>query len=302
MLSNGIYPAAVTPFDEKGRIDLVSTARLLAWFEAGGCRGAVLAGTNGEGPSLSAVEKRDLLKAAMPLKGKLELILGIATSSTDEAVWLCRQAGNDGAVAVLLMAPYYFKEATEAGVAAWFELVMDRSPVPVLIYNFPQRTGFTISPDLLHRLSQHDNYGGAKDSSGLESNIAGYRAATGDKPLFVGNETLIFNALTAGWNGSISGASNAVPMWLSQIVKEFNEDRESAETKFQLLLPVLNKLRSSPQPAMNKALLHAQGVLDRPDLRLPLLGVADKEVDDVLEVIKQQLGPILTRRTPQPHV
>src|SRR5690242_13518793 len=121
MLFPGIYPAAVTPFDSKGRVDMVSMAKLLAWFESGGCAGAVLAGTNGEGPSLSAVEKRDLLKASMPLRGKLDLILGVATCSSDEAIWLCKQAANDGAAAVLLMAPYYFREASDAGIAEWFE-------------------------------------------------------------------------------------------------------------------------------------------------------------------------------------
>src|SRR4051812_1946026 len=107
VLERGIYPAAVTPFDEKGRVDILCVARLLAWFESNGCKGAVLAGTNGEGPSLSPVEKRDLLRDAMPLRGTLDLILGIATSSSDEAIWLCKQAGAVGAKAILLMPPYY---------------------------------------------------------------------------------------------------------------------------------------------------------------------------------------------------
>src|SRR5436305_4424299 len=113
VLERGIYPAAVTPFDEKGRVDILCVARLLAWFEAAGCKGAVLAGTNGEGPSLSATEKRDLIREAIPLRGKLDIILGIATSSLEEAVWSCNQAQNAGAVAALVMPPSYFREATE---------------------------------------------------------------------------------------------------------------------------------------------------------------------------------------------
>src|SRR5688572_23691682 len=99
MLKPGVYPAAVTPFDEKGRVDMAGMARLLAWFEANGCVGAVLAGTNGEGPSLSATEKRDLIQHAVPLRGKLDLVLGIATPSLDEAIWLTRRAEEAGAVA-----------------------------------------------------------------------------------------------------------------------------------------------------------------------------------------------------------
>src|SRR3954467_7098266 len=103
-----------------GEIDVSAMARLLAWFEACGCTGAVLAGTNGEGPSLSATEKRDLIRESMPLRGKLDIILGIASSSLEEAVWLCNQARKSGAAAALVMPPSYFREATEDGLVEWF--------------------------------------------------------------------------------------------------------------------------------------------------------------------------------------
>lgn len=291
MIEPGIYPAAVSPFDAKGAVDMLGVAKLLAWFESNGCRGAVLAGTNGEGPSLSPVEKRDLLRDAMPLKGKLDLILGIATSSSDEAIWLCKQAHSSGAKAVLLMAPYYFRDASERGIAGWFELVMSRSPLPVIVYNFPQRTGFTISPELLCRLAAHENMAGAKDSSGEEGNLAAYKQAVGEKALFVGNETLLLKALESGWSGSISGVANVLPMWLSQIFEEWTTGRkESAETKFELLLPVLKKLRSHPQPGLNKALLHRANVLNLPDVRLPLMAPDDSSVQAAADLIRERLG------------
>lgn len=291
MLRPGIYPAAVTPFDESGRIDMPSVARLLAWFEAAGCQGAVLAGTNGEGASLGAVEKRDLLRTAMPLRGDLDLIMGVATSSTDEAVWLCKQAGNDGAKAVLLMPPYYFREATEEGNLRWFEHVLDRSPIPILVYNFPRRTGFTMTAEFLGRLAGHERFLGAKDSSGEAANIQSYAAALSGKLLFVGDETLLYEALEAGWSGSISGAANVLPMWLSQIEKDWrNGDRESANTKFELVLPVIKQLRSSPQPAVNKALLARHGVLSRPDLRPPLLPASREDQERVADSIESTLG------------
>jgi 4-hydroxy-tetrahydrodipicolinate synthase len=291
MLQPGIYPAAVTPFDEKGKVDMLSVARLLAWFEAAGCVGAVLAGTNGEGPSLSPVEKRDLIHRAMPLRGKLDLILGIATSSSDEAIWLCKQAHAAQVKAVLLLAPYYFREATEEGVAAWFRSILDASPVPVLIYNFPQRTGVTITPDLMHQLSLHENFAGAKDSSGDSQNIAAYKQAVGQKLLFVGNETLLLDAIRNGWTGSISGVGNVLPMWLSQIVKEWLEGEvESAETKFELILPLIKQLRSHPQPSLNKALLARIGVLERADPRLPLSLTDPEIVDAASEAIRKTVG------------
>ncbi|HWA82602.1 MAG TPA: dihydrodipicolinate synthase family protein [Fimbriimonadaceae bacterium] len=269
-MRRGCYPAAVTTFREDGEIDLPGMARLLAWFESHGCAGVVLAGTNGEGPSLAAVEKRDLLRAMMPAKGSLDLILGVATPALTEAVWSCRQAAKAGATAALVMAPSYFREAGEEGIFAWFQSLMDEAGVPILVYNFPQRTGISLSPDLMARLGEHERMAGAKDSSGSVENIEGYAAALPGKALFIGNETLLPLALQAGWTGTISGAANALPGWLSQIVALWTEDREQAEIKFRLILPALGALRKSPQPATNKAVLAGIGVLDSARMRLPL--------------------------------
>ncbi len=293
MLKAGVYPAAVTPFDPKGRVDLGSLARLLAWFEAAGCQGAVLAGTNGEGPSLSAVEKRDLLRDSLPVKGQLDLVLGIATPSLDEALWLCKQAAAYGAAAVLIMAPSYFRSAGEAGIERWFERVLDESPTPALIYNFPKMTGFTVEPEMLGRLLRHPNACGAKDSSGENSNLAAYRRVVSERQsLFVGDETLLIQALESGWSGTISGAANVVPHWLSAIVREWisSDTRESSEAKFSILEPVLRSIRSEPQPATHKKLLARWKILDRPEPRLPLQEANDEAVERLANLLRESLG------------
>jgi len=288
-MKNGVYPASVTPFDSKGSIDLPALARLFGWFQAGNCQGVVLAGTNGEGPSLSAVEKRDFVKAAVGLANGLDIVLGVATPSLDEAIWLCKQAGYAQAAAVLLMPPGYFRDVTEDGIAMWFESVLDKSPVGILIYNFPQRTGITLSPELMQRLSRHEKMIGLKDSSGNRENIASYSqalAGTGKK-LFVGDETLLIEALRAGWSGTISGASNVIPGWLSQIVQEWPENPSSAEVKFQLVEPVLRSIRSCPQPAANKRMLLELGVLSSAEPRLPLESVETERVAEALALVKR---------------
>lgn len=294
MLKSGVYPAAVTPLDSTGRVDHAGVARLLSWFEANGCVGAVLAGTNGEGPSLSAVEKRDLLRQAMAVCGRLDLILGIATPSLDEAVWLCKQAAAAEATAVLLMAPFYFRDAAEEGIEAWFMQVMDSAPLPVLVYNFPQKTGITLSPELIGRLSKHERFAGLKDSSGSRENLSGYKAAVDtEHVLYVGNEELLIEALDAGWTGTISGAANAIPMWLAQVVEEYHSadrTRENVEAKFELVLPAISALRSHKQPALNKALLHRLGVLPRPNVRPPLSVAPVEAVDAVADVLQSRLG------------
>lgn len=269
-LAPGVYPASVTPFDDRGRIDLPAVARLLAYFRSEGCQGVVLAGTNGEGPSLSAVEKRDLVKAAVPLAADLAVILGIATPSLEEAVWLSRQAADAGAAAVLLMPPGFFRDASEAGIEAWFRTVMDRSPLPVLVYNFPQRAGVRLEAELIARLADHPQFLGLKDSSGEAANLASYAGAAKGKSMFVGDETLLADAMAAGWSGTISGAANCLSRWFAAALRDWPEDRESAMAKLELVRPALSALRALPQPMAHKVILRDRGVLPNARVRLPL--------------------------------
>ncbi len=297
---SGVYPAAVTPMTPAQKIDFESLAKLLSWFESAGCRGAVLAGTNGEGPSLSAIEKRELIERAAGMRGKLDLILGIATPSLEEAVWLGRRAADSGAIAALVMPPGYFREASEEGLAAWFEALLDRSPIPILVYNFPQRTGITLRPGLIERLGRHPQMAGVKDSSSEEANLAGYREALGDdKVLFVGNETLLLSAMESGWTGTISGAANSVPHALASIVEAWSEgDRTSAQERFSILLPVLEALRAAPQPAGHKGVLARFGVLDWPTVRLPLEAADASVTESLCAAIEQAIGTRTVQRMP----
>jgi len=295
MLGSGppptVLPASVTPFNEKGQVDHPGVARLLAWFRSEGCDGVVLAGTNGEGPSLSAVERRDLVRTAVPLAHGMPVILGVATPSLEEAIWLCRQAHSAGATAALVMPPAYFREAPEAGLVAWFEAVLERSSVPILLYNFPKRTGITLSPELVRRLAGHEAMHGLKDSSGDRGNLQAYAQAAPGKLLYVGDETLLIEAIDAGWTGTISGAANVLGRWLAQIVGELKTDRESAETKFALLAPVLEAVRKSPQPGSHKAILQALGVMDDSRMRLPLLSPEAAEVRPAMDAVLPLIRP-----------
>jgi len=293
MLPHGLYPASVTPLSEDGCLDEASLARLLAFFEAAGCTGAVLAGTNGEGPSLSSPEKRNLIRAAKRLAGKLHLILGISTPSVDEAIWLNRQASQAGAAACLLMAPGFFRSASADGVEAWIVRYLDSVEIPTLIYNFPKMTGFTFTPEMMGRLMRHPNTIGLKDSSGERENLLMYRnVVPEEKSLFVGDETLLLEALAAGWSGSISGAANVLPQWLSQIVNEFGSESTcaSAAAKFALVLPLVRLIRQQPQPQTHKRVLAEWGLLQNPTVKLPLTEASQEVAREVMLKLESELG------------
>lgn len=283
-----VFGAAVTPFDAKGKVDFLSLARLFAYFEAAGCDGVVLAGTTGEGPSLSAVEKRDLIRESQSLRGSLRTILGLATSSLDEAIWLSRRADEYGAEAVLAMCPTAWSKVSSADLKAWYLALMDASACPVMVYHHPALTTVCLSEEDICRLSEHLHFGGIKVSSGFQGKLDKMRRALPeDKPLWMGDERCLLEAWEAGWSGTISGAANILAPWIAQIAEDFVTDRESAAAKQDLIGPVLEELRRDYLPPQLKAVLAEWKILDRPDVRLPLQAAA---AGQLLPMLGQQLG------------
>lgn len=290
-LADGIYPAAITPFLESGLVDQVSALLLMARFKDAGCAGVVLAGTNGEGPSLSTIEKRDLVRVAVAAD-ILPVILGVATASLEEAIWSIDQAARAGAATALLMPPAYFREASQEGITAWFFAVMNRTSLPILLYNIPARTGIALSVETVAECAKHDHMAGIKDSSGVVENLQLFADALSgmNKNLFVGDESLLLKALDCGWSGSISGAANVIPRWLCAIAAEAHGERESAETKFSLVQPIITVLRTGPQPGLNKSLLAKARVIPRADLRLPLRPVSDQTVSSAWDLASSYMA------------
>jgi 4-hydroxy-tetrahydrodipicolinate synthase len=305
----GVYAAAITPMYPDGSPDLVSFAKLFGWLEACGCTGVVVAGTNGEGPSLSAPAKRDLLKAAMRFRGTLDVVLGIATPSLDEARWLAKCAADADADALLVMPPFYFRGASERGILDWFERFATDCQLPILVYNFPKMTGITFSEESLQRLGALPNVVGAKDSSGEADNLTMYKRAMPKHRLYVGDETLLISALEQGWSGTISGVANVLARWLSQIVHDWNRadaskdpaSRESVRAKFELVLPLIQSLRACPQPATHKAILTELGILSSAYVLPPLVAAREERAQELLHEIEDRVGsPLLASRPVAP--
>lgn len=263
MLS-GAFTALVTPFDENGEIDFPGVARLLAWHEGSGMDGVVVAGTNGEGPSLSAVEKRDLARFAVQHAGKLKIILGAATCSITEAVWLCEQAQKAGAIASLVLPPFYFNAAHE-GIRNWFEQLLTKTDLPCIVYNFPKNTRFTFDEAVLDTLFQYPHCIGVKDSSGDDQLLDIYLrvAQRHSKSVFVGDERLILKSLTNGGSGTISGLANSFPVLISRQVNERTDVLQS------FIDEAVQDIKAHPQPAVHKAILDHRGLPGGP-MRPPL--------------------------------
>ena len=171
----GVYAAAVTPLRELhgSTLDLESVPVLLNFLASRGCHGAVLFGTTGEGPSFSPSEREALMRAASAYRAQLpgfRLIAGTGTPSLSETIELTKLAFDLGYDAALVLPPYYFRNATDAGLFNWFSELINKA-VPsdkyLLGYHFPRVAGIGFSIELLARLKDAfpTQFAGIKDSS-----------------------------------------------------------------------------------------------------------------------------------------
>lgn len=284
MLFQGLYPALVTPFDPEGRVSVPNLARLLAWHESRGAAGVVLAGTNGEGSSLSPTERRDQVRQVQGVKGRLQVILGVPSTSLEEAKWQVSQAFKSGADGVLVSPPYFLKRASVDGVSRWLTEVLEGAEGPVILYHNPGvfGVGLPLSSELL----SHPRCAGVKNSAGdpeLFSTLRGM--LRDDQCLLAGDETLLGEALDRGATGSISGAANVAGLWLAEIIAGWPSSESRARLEF--LLPLLRSIRQHPQPETHKAVLALWGLLDSPSPRLPLLAVSG---ESMAREIAEKLG------------
>ncbi len=284
MLPRGVYPALVTPFDELGAVDGPSLVRLLGFHLAAGASGVVLAGTNGEGASLTFSEKRDLLISARAIAPELKLILGLPVNSLLEATGLASLAGRKGADALLLSPPSFWKRASDEGLFLWLKEVLDAASVPVLLYHNPPANATGLPLERLEELLDHPNCGGVKNSSVTEEDLGWWRSRVKpDQALWVGDERMIPSAFGQGWNGTISGAANLLSPFLVPIVRDWPSG--AAQSRFDLIAPLLEAFRENSQPEAHKAVLHQWGLLSTPSPRLPLTARGGEKVADLVKEV-----------------
>ena len=166
----GVIAPVVTPFDPRtGEIDREGFGRNLRAHLAAGLHGVVVAGSNGEAPLLDEAERGSVVEWAREVMPRDRILLaGAGAEATRSSVRLARQAAERGADAVLVVAPHYYGPSSmnAAALAAHYERLADASPIPVVLYNIPKYTHFSLPPALVGELARHQNVVGMKDSSG----------------------------------------------------------------------------------------------------------------------------------------
>lgn len=290
MIFQGSMPALVTPF-RNGKVDEKAFVALVERQVAAGTHGLVVAGTTGEASTLSHDEHEAVVELCVKTSaGRVPVIAGTGSNSTDEAVSLLQHAKSVGAHAALIVNPYY-NRPTQDGVYAHYKTLNEAVQLPIFVYNVPGRTGSDMQPELIGRLAKLPNIIGIKDASGDVARVARHTALAGKDFIQISGEdgnAVGFNAL--GGVGCISVTANVAPyqcaaMQNATLKGDYAEARRINDTLARLHRAMF--LEASPAPA--KYALSLLG-LCTDDVRLPLVAVQSADVKKEIEVAMKEAG------------
>jgi len=267
-----LLTAVVTPFDEDGAVDYGTFWRLTRYLADHGSDGIVVAGTTGESPTLSKVEKIALFKAAVDAVGdRATVVAGTGTYDTRESIELTRRAVDVGCDAVMAVTPYYSRPPQE-GLYRHFTAIADASDVPVMLYNIPSRTARIIEVDTLVRLAAHERIVAVKDAvDDIDFTTSAIEALPADFAVYSGSDSMTRAICEAGGVGVVSVAAHLVGPQVRRLAHAARTGEIAEAAKLaDALMPLFEALFVEPNPMPLKAALSATwGSVGDP--RLPLI-------------------------------
>lgn len=282
----GVATALITPLDANG-VNYEQFGKLIDWQIESGINALVIAGTTGEGSTLSDEEHREVLKYAIErIAGRVPAIAGTGSNDTAYAISLTKYACELGYDGMLLVTPYYNK-TTQAGLVAMFKAIADESTKPCILYNVPSRTGVNIEPSTYEALKGYPNITAIKEANGNISKIVETFSLIGEEmDLYSGNDDQIVPILSMGGSGVISVLSNLMPKETVKMCELcFNGDYKAAAKMQMDYLPLINALFCEVNPIPVKAAMAAMGYCDN-YVRLPLIPMSKDKEAKLLDIMK----------------
>lgn len=287
----GTGVAVITPFKNDMSIDFASMGKIVEHLISGGVNYIVLLGTTGEASTLSRDEKCALTSFTVEaVSGRVPLVLGIGGNNTSEVVSYVREADLEGVDAILSVAPYYNKPC-QKGLFQHFRQISMASPVPVILYNIPSRTGSNILPETVLDLAREcDNIKGIKECSGSFESLMKIMKGKSDEFLVVsGNDMEVMPFAAAGGSGLISVLGNAYPAETSEMVQNALKYNFKSARELQIkFLDLIGYLFAEGNPAGIKAVMSHMGLCQN-NLRLPLMPVSKPLQGQISRAMEQIL-------------
>jgi len=285
----GVFTALVTPFNEKKEIDTDSLKKIVNFQLEKGISGLVPMGTTGESPTVSHEENMDVVDIVVKeVKGRVPVIAGTGSNSTDEAIRMTKIAKHIGADCSLQVAPYYNKPSQE-GLYRHFMTIADAVDLPIMVYNIKGRTGINIETDTLMRLASHENIVAVKEASGdLNQMMDVIRRKPKDFDVLSGDDNLALPLTLMGGSGVVSVASNIIPQWMEEMIQAARKgDLEKARTIHYELLPLFKTMFIETNPVPVKSAMALMGLI-REEFRLPICEPSDASREIIREMLKSQ--------------
>lgn len=278
MVFGRLATAMVTPFDSKGNVDFQKTTTLVNYLINNGTNSLVVCGTTGESPTLSTEEKIALLQHVVKVVDKrIPVIMGTGSNNTYASIELTKKAEQNGADAIMLVAPYY-NRTNQEGLYQHFKAIAECTTLPVMLYNIPSRASVNIAPETVIRLSKVPNIVAVKEASGDLNAMTKIIAETDDDfVLYSGDDGITLPVLSIGGVGVVSVASHVIGNEMQHMIDAFLTGNLSEAAKLhQKLLPIIKGLFAAPSPAPVKTALQIMG-MDVGSVRLPMVPLNEQE-------------------------
>ncbi len=300
----GVFPAITTKFKENGEIDLDSSAKHMEILMKAGVHGMVVCGTVGEGGSLLYEEKVSLVqKSAEVCSDKIPLLIGVAETTTREAIRLAKSAREAGAKGIMLL-PGMQYTSDRKETLHHFRSVARETDLPVMIYNNPPAYQVDTTPDMFTALADQMNIVAIKESSGDIRRITEIIRRTGDRyKMFVGIDDLAVEGFSAGADGWVAGLVCAFPKETLLLYNLLQADRmDDACFVYEWFLPLL-QLDTSVKLVQNIKLAETMVGLGNENIRAPRLPLTGEEREEVTATIqnaldsRSQLDPLFSEET-----
>lgn len=284
----GLGIALVTPFTADGEVDYKAIVRLVEYQIQNGADFLCILATTGETPCLSTEEKENIKKLVVDTnRGRLPILMGCGGNNTRAVVEELKTADWTGIDGVLSVCPYYNKPSQE-GLYQHFKAIAEASPLPVVLYNVPGRTGINMKSETTVRLARDcENIVAVKEASGSLEQVD---EIIKNKPerfdVLSGDDALTFSMVASGAAGSISVIGNALPKEVSRMIRlEFKGEYEAARTIHHRFTELYSLLFVDGNPAGVKALLHEMEFIENV-LRLPLVPTRITTLQKMTEILK----------------
>ena len=284
MKFQGSIVALITPF-KNGAVDEKILAKLVRYHIQSGTDGIVPVGTTGECPTLSVKEHERVIEVAIEAaNGEVPVIAGTGANSTDEAIELTKFAKKAGADGALMVTPYYNKP-TQEGLFRHYQAVAEKVKIPIVLYNVPSRTGVSLSPETVARLSKIDNIVAIKEATGSMDQTS-HILSLCDITVLSGDDSLTLPLLALGAKGVISVIANVIPGAVAEMVDAYfkGNDARAKELHYKMF-PLCRAMFIETNPIPVKRAMKLLG-LASDEIRLPLCEMSESNEKILVKALK----------------